>query len=77
MPGWANQPCERVALPEESQLPPLSEDAQAAEAQLRERGFWMERDALQEGVITRVCRQRNEATANIARQRQLVRELAD
>lgn len=74
MPAFANAPCERVAIPEESQLPPLSEDAEAAAAQLRERGYWMNETTKYEGVITRVCRQRNEAVANIAAQRQLVRE---
>jgi hypothetical protein len=74
LPAWANDPCERLAIPDESELPALSQDAEIAAAQLAERGFWTARDIGQEAVISRVCRQRNEATANIAAHNQLVRE---
>ncbi len=71
--GALTQPCERLAIPEESELPPLSEDRAALAAQLAERGFWMRRDHQQEAVITAVCRQRDEVVAVVGRNNQAAR----
>ena len=59
-------PCERLATPAENELPPLSEDRQAAAAQIAERAYWQNRDLDHNGVERRICRQRDEAVADIA-----------
>lgn len=65
------QQCETLAIPEETELPPLAQDSTAA-AQLAERRWWMQRDVAHEGVEHRLCRSRDEAVALIARHNQEV-----
>lgn len=67
-------PCERLPIPAENELPPLSQNPQAAAAQLAERQWWGKRDIAHEGVETRTCRQRDEAVAVIGRANQVSRE---
>lgn len=54
------QPCERVALPQENELPALAE-GEAGEAQLNERRFWGGYVVVMNGALRRLCRQRDEA----------------
>ena len=68
------QPCERLPIPAESELPALSQNPEAAAAQLEERRWWGQRDLAHEGVETRLCRQRDEAVAITGRYNQIVRE---
>ncbi len=67
-------PCERLPIPAENQLPALAQDPAAAAAQLTERRYWGARDLAHEGVETRLCRSRDEAVAVIGRANQVSHE---
>lgn len=66
--------CEKLALPQESELPPLAE-GEAGQAQLRDRRWWAQRDIAHEGLEQRLCRQRDELIGLITFSNQRAREV--
>lgn len=69
-------PCERVAIPQENQLPALAQ-GEAGEAQVLERRFWSGYVVQMNGAMRRLCSQRDEAVSLIANHAELVRSRED